>query len=112
MERAAGVRTRLERMASNHKVKTDRQRLEVKYVGSRKRKAVELKEEYNVKKEKRDKALADMYTSLATKNDEGDIIEKRLDELYEVDDAENMNDLGMQLLGEECVNPPNHQTGG
>jgi len=112
MERAAGVRTRLERMASNHKVKTDRQRLEVKYVGSRKRKAVELKEEYNVKKEKRDKALADMYTSLATNNDEGDIIEKRLDELYEVDDAEDMNDLGMQLLGEECVNPPNHQTGG
>jgi hypothetical protein len=26
-----------------------------------------LKEEYNVKQEKRDKALADMYTSLATK---------------------------------------------
>ena len=112
MERAAGVRVRLERMASNHEVKTDRQRLEVKYVGSRKRKAVELKEEYNVEQEKRDKALADMYTSLATKNDEGDIIEKRLEELYEVDDAEDMNDLGMQLLGEECVNPPNHQTGG
>ena len=41
--------------------------MEVKYVGSWKRKAVELKEEYNVKQEKRDKALADMYTSLATK---------------------------------------------
>ena len=48
-----------------------------------------------------------MYTSLATKNNEGDIIEKRLKELYEVDDAEDMNDLRMQLLGEECVNPPN-----
>ena len=84
----------------------NRQHLEVKYVGSRKRKAVALKEEYNVKQEKRDKALADMYASLGTKNDESEIIEEKLKELYDVDDAEEINELGMQLLGDVCVYPP------
>ena len=83
-----------------------RQHLEVKYVGSRKRKAVALKEEYNVNQEKRDKALADIYASLATKNDKSEIIEEKLEELYEVDDTEEINELGMQLLGDECVYPP------
>ena len=105
-ERAANVRARLERMTSNHEVKMNRQHLEVKYVGSRKRKAVALKEEYNVKQEKRDKALADIYASLATKNDKSEIIEEKLEELYEVDDTEEINELGMQLLGDECVYPP------
>ena len=105
-ERAANVRARLERMTSNHEVKMNRQHLEVKYVGSRKRKAVALKEEYNVKQEKRDKALADMYASLGTKNDESEIIEEKLKELYDVDDAEEINELGMQLLGDVCVYPP------
>ena len=87
------------------------QLFEVKYVGSMKKKAVELKEEYIVKQEKRDKALADMYASLGVKNDDNEIIEKKLEELYEVDDAEDINDLGMQLLGEESGSP-HHWTGG
>jgi hypothetical protein len=57
----------------------DLQCLEVKYVGSKKRKAFELKEEYHVKQEKRDKALANIYASLGTK--ESGVIEKKLKDL-------------------------------
>ena len=81
MERATNVCARLERMTSNHKVKMELQHFEVKYGGSRKRTAVDLKEEYIVKQEKRDKALADMYVLLGVKNDANEIIEKRLKEL-------------------------------
>jgi hypothetical protein len=78
----------------------DRQHLEIKYVGSRKKKVFELKEEYHVKQEKRDKALANIYASLGTK--ESGVIEKKFKDLYAVKDTKEINELGLQLFGEEA----------
>jgi hypothetical protein len=63
---AAGIWSTMERRTSNHQVKMCQQQIEAKYVGSRKRKATQLKEEMHVKQEKRDQALVDICSSLGT----------------------------------------------
>jgi hypothetical protein len=63
------------------------------------RKAFELKEEYHVKQEKRDKSLANIYASLGT--EESGVIEKKFEDLYAVKDTQKINKLGLQLFEEE-----------
>ncbi len=97
---AAKIRATMERRASNHQVKMCQQQIEAKYVGSRKRKATQLKKEMHVKQEKRDKALIDIYSSLGT-NESEVVFEQKIEDLFLVKDAEEMAELGLQLLGEE-----------
>ena len=96
---AAEIRSTMERRASNHQVKMCQQQIEAKYVGSKKRKATQLKEEMHVKQEKRDQALVDICSSLGT--NESEVVEQKIKDLFLVEDAEEMAELGLQLLGED-----------